>query len=198
MFYIVPLGNPGSMYEYTRHNIGWLVLDQCLAAWGLPLAIKQTASLARITSGRVGGNEVTVVYPETYMNHSGRAVKKIITSGELPRLIVVYDDVDLPFGTIKVATGRGSGGHNGVASVITEMGSKDFLRIRVGIAPIHDETGAAVRPHADRLANYVLGKFTADEQAQLPELASRVQKSLELVMSDGTAAAMNRYNAARA
>ncbi len=194
MFYIVPLGNIGLHYEKTRHNIAWLVMDECVRAWGLPKLIEKSSYSGRFTDGRVLGSDVLVLYPSTYMNHSGKSVRRTVSISQLTHLIVVYDDVDLPFGSIKVSQSKGSGGHNGVTSVITEMGSKDFLRIRIGIAPVHNETGESVRPTGDRLANYVLGTLSPRELEQLPDIAARVRQIIELIMSYGGGVAMNKFN----
>ncbi len=194
MFYIVPLGNPGDSYAHTRHNVAWQILDRCIAQWGLSQPVAKSAYAGRYTSGRVDGSEVFVLYPDTYMNHSGVAVRKTVPSKDIQNTIVVYDDVDMPLGAIKLSVGRGSGGHNGVTSIITELGTKDFLRVRVGIAPTNAETGEPVRPSGDRLASFVLGKFSTREEEEVAACAVRVQAMLELIMSGGPTVAMNKFN----
>ena len=135
MFYLVALGNPGDEYANTRHNIGWLVGDFVLAQAGLPALITDKSVSGQVTEGMVGGTAVKILYPDTYMNNSGAAVAKFVPRSEVGNLIVIHDDIDLPFGEIKLGKGRGDGGNNGVKSIIEKLGTKDFIRIRVGIAP---------------------------------------------------------------
>ncbi len=150
MHYIVGLGNPGEKYKNTRHNIGWTVLDYFIENEGLPGLVDSAKYAGSMSTGVVNGQEVTILYPNTFMNKSGSAVRKLVPKEEAEKLVVVYDDVDLPVGDIKVSVGRGAGGHNGVASIIESLGSKDFVRVRVGIAPVSFWTGKAGRPLTTR------------------------------------------------
>ena len=195
MFYIVALGNPGEKYQDTRHNVGWQAIDHCLYAWQLPQLVESGGLSGRLTEGVVAGEEVTVLYPTTFMNNSGSAVKKLVPKGEELNLIVVHDDIDLPLGEIKVVAGRGAGGNNGVSSIIGKLGTKDFVRVRVGIAPKSFWTGKTKRPAGGGpLERFVLKPFTKSEQKQLPELFVRVQAAVEAILSDGVKIAMNRHN----
>ncbi len=137
---------------------------------------------------------MTLVKPDTFMNNSGSSVKKYINQNNLKQLIVVYDDVDLPLGEIKVSVGRGDGGHNGIKSIIGSVGSKDFVRIRVGISPKSFWTGKLKRPKGDRLSIHVLGKFKSGDQADLAEALKTAQSAVEMVMKDGVMEAMNQFN----
>jgi PTH1 family peptidyl-tRNA hydrolase len=143
----------------------------------------------------LSGETITVLYPETYMNNSGVAVQKLVPKEHIARLIVVHDDIDLPFGEVKVAQGRGAGGNNGVQSVIQKLNSKDFVRVRIGIAPTSFWTGKVKRPAGGGpLERFVLQEFSKQEQKQLPEVLQTVQQALETVVGEGVAVAMNQYN----
>ena len=195
MFYIVGLGNPGDKYADTRHNVGWLVLDYCLAEWSLPNLIESKASSGRISDGLVAGSEVGILYPSTFMNNSGSAVAKLVSKSEVSNLIVVHDDIDLPFGEVKVVKGRGAGGNNGVKSIIEKLGSKDFVRVRVGIAPKSFWTGEMKRPAGGGpLERFVLKPFGSAELKKLPEVFNLVKGAIEIVVTKGVEEAMNQCN----
>jgi len=135
MFYIVGLGNPGQKYQKTRHNVGWQALDACVQTWEFTPPVYRKKIDSRLGEGQVGNHEVTVLYPETFMNNSGIAVAAVVPKDATANLVLIYDDVDVPLGQLKVSYGNGAGGHNGVASVIERLGTRDFIRIRIGIAP---------------------------------------------------------------
>lgn len=195
MYYIVALGNPGEKYKTTRHNVGWMAVDHCLDAWGLPQLVESGGLSGRLTEGVVAGSEVTVLYPTTFMNNSGSAVVKLVPKEEVAQLIVVHDDIDLPFGEIKVGVGRGAGGNNGVASIIQKLGSKEFVRVRVGIAPKSFWTGKTKRPRGGGpLERFVLKPFTKGESEQLVDVFIQVQRAIELVIREGAERAMNVCN----
>jgi PTH1 family peptidyl-tRNA hydrolase len=193
MFYIVGLGNPGAKYEKTRHNAGWWVLDACVAAWELPEPVLRKRIDGRVSDGLVLGEEVTVLYPETFMNNSGAAVAKIVPKDAVSQLILVYDDVDMPVGSLKISFGNGAGGHNGVASVIERLGTKDFVRVRIGVSPT-SEAGATLRPQGEDLAAYVLAKVPAAEMKQYKETVVRALEAIEMIMTEGKERAMNKFN----
>lgn len=195
MFYIVGLGNPGKKYSNTRHNIGWQVLDSVREQSGLPALVHEKQNSAEVTSGAINNEPVTLIYPDTFMNNSGAAVVKFVGKGEADQLIVVHDDVDLPFGEVKVGKGRGDGGNNGVKSIISKLGSKDFVRVRIGIAPKSFWTGKTKRPASGGpLERFVLKPFTKSEQAKLPEVIERARQATELIISKGPERAMNACN----
>ncbi|MEM9336558.1 MAG: aminoacyl-tRNA hydrolase [Patescibacteria group bacterium] len=195
MFYIVGLGNPGDKYANTRHNVGWQALDLALQAWNLPSLIEEKSSSGRTTEGKVGEEYVQVLYPDTYMNNSGSAVIKMVPKGEVSKLIVVHDDIDLPLGQVKVGKGRGAGGNNGIKSIIEKLGSKDFVRIRIGIAPKSFWTGEQQRPAGGgALERFVLKPFGMLERGKLPEVYETARLAIEEVLKNGPEAAMNKYN----
>ena len=195
MHYIVGLGNPGEKYQNSRHNAGWIVLEDFVASTGLPALYDSSKYSGRVSEGVVDGEEVSVLLPDTYMNKSGSAVKKLVPKDAVSQLVVVYDDIDLPVGEIKVSFGKGAGGHNGVQSVIDAMGSKDFIRIRIGIAATSFWTGKTKRPKGGgAMTRRVLGPFTSSERSKIDTASNTVAEALFAIIKEGYVAAMNQYN----
>ncbi len=194
MHYIVGLGNPGEKYEKTRHNVGFLVLDFVLAELGLSNADYNMNYDGKIASGEIANKKVVFLYPETFMNNSGVAVGKLVSPAEIGSLIVIYDDVDLPLGKAKVSVGRGDGGHNGIKSIITNLGDKDFVRVRIGVSPVNAQTGVTVRPQGEVLANFVLKDFSKRELEELTAIKSKVLQLLEIIVKEGVEKAMTVGN----
>jgi len=195
MWYIVGLGNPGSKYANTRHNVGWSVLDALVATAGWETPRSNSAYQGLVTTGVIAKQPVTLLYPETFMNLSGRAVMKLVSRAEVKHLIVIHDDIDIPFGTIKIGVGRGAGGNNGVQSIIDEMGTKDFIRIRIGIAPRHFLTGKVLRPQGGGpLERFVLKPFSKKELATIADTTKTVHAAVSLLIEKGPDAAMNTFN----
>lgn len=194
MYYIVGLGNPGEQYIKTRHNVGWHVLSYVLEKNNFPDMVPSSKYVGSISEGMLGGKEVTVLFPSTFMNKSGSAVKKLVTAKEsIQKCIVVYDDVDLPLGDIKISVGRGSGGHNGVQSIIDALGTKEFVRIRIGIAS-KGFFGQVKRPKGPALSTHVLGEFKKKEEKILEEVSQKVNTALSLIVSQGVEKAMTECN----
>lgn len=195
MWYLVGLGNPGVQYAQTRHNVGWLALDHLRTQWNLPSPIEQRAVAGRVAEGRVGEVEVCLLYPNTFMNHSGVAVQKAVPPTALTQLVVLHDDIDVLFGEVKISRGRGAGGNNGVQSIIDVLGTKEFVRIRIGIAPRGWLGRPAPRPAGGGpLEQFVLRPFSFLEQRQLSAVYTHVQQVSETIISIGADSAMNRYN----
>lgn len=193
MWYIVGLGNPGAEYEQTRHNVGWLALDAVLQTMGLPAPIASRQYSGSVSEGVWQGHEIVCLYPDTFMNHSGSAVAKLIPKGSEARLIVLYDDVDIPLGDVKLSFGRGDGGHNGVKSIIAELDTRDFIRVRIGVAH-KGFFGQVKRPSGDRLSQYVMGNFTKRELRTVADVSEHVGLILADIMHDGIEKAMNEWN----
>ena len=191
--YIVGLGNPGDKYTKQRHNVGWMVLDGLVDVFGLPAPVTSGKYSGRISEGAIVGQEVTLLYPDTYMNNSGTAVRKLVPNGEEGNIILIYDDVDIPIGEFKLSVGRGDGGHNGVKSVIGSLGTKDFIWLRVGIAAT-GFFGGAKRPTGEKLPRHVLGDFKKREQTAVDEVALKMKEVIEMIVSEGIDKAMNEYN----
>jgi PTH1 family peptidyl-tRNA hydrolase len=185
---IVGLGNPGREYVNARHNVGFRVAEALVERWGLPRA--KDRFRGRITEGRIAlpddgaqGPRVAVLRPQTYMNDSGRSVGPARGSYKLPleRVLVVYDEIDLPFGEVRSRTGGGLAGHRGLKSLSRELGGADFTRVRVGVGR-PDSTDPEI------VSAWVLGKFREDEE-QVRELVERASKEVERVVlgEDGAA-----------
>lgn len=186
MVVLVGLGNPGAEYAMTRHNIGFLFLDYLADRHGF--VFKGSKWQADIAKGTLNGQPILFCKPLTYMNRSGQAVGQVVRFHDVApaAVVVVHDDLDLPFGRIKLVANRGAGGHNGIKSLIDHLGTKDFPRLRLGVG----------RPPGEATASdYVLGRFTSDELRELPSLFARVEEAVERIMTDGVLAAMNAVNA---
>jgi PTH1 family peptidyl-tRNA hydrolase len=195
MFYIVGLGNHGEKYQNTRHNVGWLVCDYIREQAKLPALVGDKAMSGRVTEGMIVGAPVKLLYPDTYMNNSGTAVVKFVPKNDTGHLIVIHDDIDLPLGEIKLGKDRGDGGNNGIKSVIASLGTKDFIRIRIGIAPRSFWTGEVKRPKGGGpLEKFVLKQFTHKEEEQLRVVEERAYSALQEILLHGLAIAMNKFN----
>ena len=167
MYYIVALGNPGKEYEQTRHNVGFKALDFIVESFDLPKPNKTSQFKGRFSEGVIGGEKVSILYPETFMNHSGEAVIKLVPREDVSKLIILYDDIALPFGDVKISFDRGDGGHNGIKSIIKSLNSREFIRVRIGIAPTSFWTGKVKALTGDGLSRFVLSKFSFSEQSSL-------------------------------
>ena len=195
MYYVVGLGNPGEAYTYTRHNVGFLALDELITTHHFPEPVFNSHSSGRISVGVVGKVEVSLLYPETFMNKSGSAVKKVVAKDAIDNLVVLYDDVALPLGEVKVSFGRGDGGHNGIKSIAESLGTKDFIRIRIGVAPTSFWTGRIKTVNGGDRAKFVLGKFGRSETDLLHKaVLPKVAEVLQAVLETGYVMAMNKYN----
>lgn len=160
---IIGLGNPGKDYEKTRHNAGFLFVDALREKWAFPEFSAEKKFAGSVSAGMRDDEKILLVKPGTFMNRSGESVSTIMKFFKLDPsdITVIHDDLDLPFGTWKASVGSGAAGHNGVTDIIDRLGTRDFRRIRIGIG----------RPTDDRdPADYVLDRFTAEEESRLPEL----------------------------
>lgn len=180
---IVGLGNPGGEYERTRHNVGWQVIDAFARKFRIDVARHEKSALTG--SGRVAGGSVLVAKPLTYMNLSGDAVRLLVNAyaEDTSELMVVYDDIDLPLGKLRIRPNGSSGTHNGMRSIVAELGTENFPRLRVGIGS--PET---------RLRDYVLDPFTAEEQPVVESAIGRAVDALVLFCRGDLRRAMNEFN----
>jgi len=194
MYYIVGLGNPGKEYKNTRHNIGFTVLEKFVEEKKFSSLYESGSHSGLVSEGTLENEDVTVLLPTTFMNASGSAVVKLISQSESEKLVVVYDDIDLPVGEIKISFDRGDGGHNGIKSIIEKLGTTKFTRVRIGIAQKSLWTGKLKRPKGEALASYVLGHFKATEEKELETVAKTVGEILTLFVTKGKDVAMNRFN----
>ena len=190
---IVGLGNPGRIYSHNRHNIGFICLNHFARKQGIRFDKKQCQ--ARIGTGEVNGSKLVAARPQTYMNQSGQSVKRLIRklNISLNDLIVIHDDLDLPPGKIRIRNGGSSGGHNGVDSIITHLGSNGFLRIRVGIGRPTTAGDPTETDEADIVA-YVLSDFTPDEEKTITQVTPKINEAILCLLTEGQTKAMNKYN----
>jgi len=181
---LVGLGNPGDKYSATRHNIGFMVAEQ--VALRHRIALKKKGYQGSYGVGRVATQETTILLPQTFMNCSGSSVNAAYRSlGIDPGdLIVIYDDLDLPFGRLRVKADGGHGGHNGLRDIVAVLGCNDFVRLRVGIG----------RPERGDVTGHVLSRFATDEQKLLPQLLDAAADTVEKILASGTTEAMNSFN----
>ncbi|MFC1985046.1 aminoacyl-tRNA hydrolase [Chloroflexota bacterium] len=190
---IVGLGNPGRDYANNRHNLGFMCVSHFAKTHGIRFDKKQ--GKARIGSGEVAGSEVVVARPQTYMNLSGQAVSRLVRKFNigLENLLVICDDLDLTLGKVRIRQGGGSAGHKGVESIIAELGSRDFIRIRVGIGrpPVH--VGSGEITEADIVA-YVLDDFTSEEKKIVTRVIPEVSEAILCFLTEGLTVVMNKYN----
>lgn len=184
-YLVVGLGNPGPKYETTRHNAGFLVLD--LLADRVGGRFKSHRSHADVVEGRLAGLPVVLAKPRSYMNESGGPVKAVAAFYKIPveRIVVVHDELDIPFGTLRVKRGGGDGGHNGLRSTTSALGSKDYARVRFGIGR---------PPGRQDPADYVLRDFAPAERKDLGFEVDRAADAVESVLTDGVEATQNRFH----
>ncbi|MCP3979912.1 MAG: aminoacyl-tRNA hydrolase [bacterium] len=189
---VIGLGNPGERYRDTRHNVGFRVLDRLARRADVRFrADRILRSQAWIAKMRGPSGRVVLAKPRTYMNRSGRAVATLCRRFAVPteQVLTVYDDIDLQLGRMRIRPSGSSGGHNGIRSLMTELGSGEFLRVRIGIR--------GDRPEGQELADYVLGRFTADEESLVEPLTDLAADAVGCVLAEGVVAAMNLFNARR-
>jgi peptidyl-tRNA hydrolase, PTH1 family len=181
---IVGLGNPGTKYQWTRHNAGFMVLDRLADIAGIPVSRKKFSGF--YGEGDWQGQHLLLLKPLTFMNLSGRSVVEALRFHKLSLkdVLVIHDDLDIPFGRVKLKEGGGHAGHNGLRSLVSELGSGDFTRVRVGIG----------RPLRGDVVDYVLSRFADDEQKQLATILDGVIDSIYVFYSEGIAKAMTLYN----
>ncbi len=182
---IIGLGNPGHKYQATRHNSGFLGVDEIATTHNIPVQLKGFD--ACYGKGRIGGIPILLVKPMTFMNISGSAVKKIVDyfNINIPDMIVIHDDIDLPFRTIRLKAGGGHAGHKGLISIIDSLVNPEFIRVRIGIGRPFDKL---------TVERYVLEQFAEDEMRLLPKIMKMVSDAVTMIATSGIQAAMNLYN----
>jgi PTH1 family peptidyl-tRNA hydrolase len=183
---IVGLGNPGIEYQFTPHNIGFLAVDRIAGNLGIEIRNRQCRALTARTV--LGGETVLLAKPETFMNLSGLSVRELLAEHEAKPeadLIVIQDELDFPLGTLRIHTRRSSAGHNGIESIIGSLGTQDFLRIRMGVAPEHKLSDGK---------DYLLSPFRKAQMDAVAEMLDTAEDAVKAILKDGPAAAMNRFN----
>lgn len=185
MYLIVGLGNPGNEYKKTRHNVGWIIIDDIFPNldWN-----NNSYAHAMVSHVEIGDHPVQLIKPQTFMNDSGKSLRYFIDKEyyELENVIVMYDDLDLTLGTIKISFDRGSGGHNGIKSLEESLGSREFIRVRIGISRVLDD-GTMVKPN-------VLGNFDSHELKIVQEISKRVEQAIKMIIIDGKEKTMTYFN----
>lgn len=185
MYLIAGLGNPGKQYENTRHNTGFSVIDVIAEENGISVLEKKHKAL--IGKGYIDGRKVILAKPLTYMNVSGESLRELVDYykiDETSELIVIYDDISMPVGQLRIRRRGSAGGHNGIKSIIAHLGDA-FLRIKIGVGE---------KPKGYDLADYVLGHFDREEKEMIAKSAVRAQEAVRLLIRGETDAAMNAYN----
>ena len=183
---VVGLGNPGPLYAGNRHNVGYLVAD--LLAGRMGGRFRSSRARADVLEGRLAGHRVVLAKPRSYMNESGGAVAGVRSFFKvgLDRLMAVHDELDIPFGAIRLKCGGGEGGHNGLRSLSRSLGSRDYLRVRIGVGR---------PPGRQDPADYVLEGFNRRERTELPLIVDRAADAVEALLALGLEAAQNRFHA---
>ena len=183
---VVGLGNPGPKYEWTRHNMGFLVIDELAEREKIP--VQKLKYRALTNTALIGGRSVLLMKPTTYMNLSGEAVGEAARFYKIPpqRVLVISDDVALPQGKLRIRRSGSAGGHNGLKNIISHLGSDQFPRIKVGVGG---------KPHPDHdMADWVLGKFTGQDKKVMEEAVSRAADAVTLLLEQGPDQAMAKFN----
>lgn len=182
---IVGLGNPTKEYAGTRHNVGFSVIYNISDAYNIPVDTKKHKAL--IGKGVIEGEKVILAMPQTYMNLSGESVRELMDfyKCDLSDLIIIYDDISLDVGKLRIRAKGSAGGHNGIKNIIAHLGTQEFSRIRIGVGE---------KPAKMDLADYVLGRFTKEEQPVIRESADRARQAVATILTEGVASAMNKFN----
>lgn len=194
-YIIVGLGNPGKEHRNSRHNTGRIVLDYFRKKNDFSDWEENKKYRALISDGKIGKQKVLLVEPNNFMNNSGKSVALITTSAKkVEKLIVVYDDTDLPLGTLKISYNRGSGGHNGVESVVKSLKTKSFIRLRVGVTST-TSSGKPRKPKGEQeVLDFLMGEFKPKELDILKKVSKQATEALSVIVIDGKEKAMGEYN----
>ena len=183
---VVGLGNPGEKYENTRHNVGFRTVDELAERLGIP--VQRLKYRALTNTAALGGKKVLLMKPVTYMNLSGEAVRQAADFYRIPpeRVLVISDDVSLPVGKLRIRTGGSAGGHNGLKSIIAQLGSDRFPRVKIGVGE---------KPHPDYdMADWVLSRFAGEDKKAVDAAILRAADAVECLLKEGPDRAMNRFN----
>lgn len=188
MYIIVGLGNPGDKYQATRHNIGWDAITRLSDDYNIPLNFKGHKALCG--KGFIGGEKVLLAQPLTYMNLSGESVRELMDYYKVTpqEIIVIYDDISLDVGQLRIRKKGSAGGHNGIKSIINHLGCDDFLRIKIGVGD---------KPKDWDLADYVLSRFLDEEQEIIRRSLKDTSDACKIIITEGIEDAMNQYNRKR-
>ncbi len=185
MYLIAGLGNPGTEYAATRHNIGFDMVTYLGDEYHIPLRSRENKAI--VGKGIIGGQKVMLAQPQTFMNLSGESIRALLDYYKTGRekLIVIYDDISLPVGQVRVRPKGSAGGHNGIKNIIQHLGTEEFTRIRIGVG---------AKPEGGDLVRHVLGRFSREEDGMIREVFALAEEALLAVLGEDVAAAMNRVN----
>jgi PTH1 family peptidyl-tRNA hydrolase len=200
MYYIVGLGNPGKEYEFSRHNAGRIGLEDFLKNLvgvkidEMPIDKKLNAL---VSDCEINGEKARIILPETFMNKSGDSLKplasKIVKKKKSENLIVIHDDIDIALGGFKISFGKSSGGHKGVESIIKNIKTKDFIRIRVGISPL-TPSGKIKKTDSKKIIDFIIGNFKPKELQIIKTESKKITSAIEIILKEGMQKAMNLHN----
>ncbi len=199
---IVGLGNPGAEYERTRHNIGFMAVDRLATSWSISLGKEKRFygifGEGRLSTRLVSSGKIRLLKPTTYMNVSGQSVRACADwfKGNPENILVIYDDMDLPLGKLRLRPSGSAGGHNGMKSIISHLGTQNFPRLRLGIGRggKNDVDGAIASKANQNVTNHVLGGFSTTETKILPEIFGLAESTVTSILADGLEKAMSLYN----
>lgn len=199
---IVGLGNPGAEYERTRHNIGFMAVDRLATSWSISLGKEKRFygifGEGRLSTRLASSGKIRLLKPTTYMNVSGQSVRACADwfKGNPENILVIYDDMDLPLGKLRLRPSGSAGGHNGMKSIISHLGTQNFPRLRLGIGRGgKDDVDCAIASKANQnVTNHVLGGFSASETKILPEIFNLAESTVTSILADGLEKAMSLYN----
>ncbi len=185
MFLIAGLGNPGTEYAATRHNIGFDMVTYLGDQYHIPLRSRENKAI--VGKGVIGGQKVMLAQPQTFMNLSGESIRALLDYYKTDRekLIIIYDDISLPVGQVRVRPKGSAGGHNGIKNIIQHLGTEEFARIRIGVG---------AKPEGGDLVKHVLGRFSREEEDMIRDVFALAEEALLTIMNEDVAAAMNRVN----
>ncbi len=185
MFLIAGLGNPGTEYAATRHNIGFDMVTYLGDQYHIPLRSRENKAI--VGKGVIGGQKVMLAQPQTFMNLSGESIRALLDYYKTDRekLIIIYDDISLPVGQVRVRPKGSAGGHNGIKNIIQHLGTEEFARIRIGVG---------AKPEGGDLVKHVLGRFSREEEDMIRDVFALAEEALLAMLNEDVAAAMNRVN----
>ncbi|MCJ7655503.1 MAG: aminoacyl-tRNA hydrolase [Dehalococcoidia bacterium] len=190
---IIGLGNPGNTYAHNRHNIGFRCINYLARLHSI--SMKQHQCRCQVGTGEIASVEVLLAKPKTFVNLSGEAIGRLMRKYKIPvnNLIVINDDLDLPLGKLRLRPGGSAGGHKGINSIISALGSEDFPRIKVGIGRPTKADGTVITDE-DVIVGYVLSDFTPQEEAVIKPVIARAAEAIKSILTDGITTAMNKFN----
>lgn len=194
-YVIAGLGNPGEEYKNTRHNAGRIILERFRKKMDFSDWEEKKKDKALVSSGEIGKSKVILMEPNNFMNNSGKSVAGVVTSTKkAEKLVVVYDDIDIPLGSFKISFNRGSGGHNGVESVARSVKTKSFIRLRVGVAPT-TPSGKIKKPKGEqKVLDFLMGDFKPKEIDILKKTSKKAAEAIEMIILEGKDKAMGEFN----